>query len=286
VAEQDGPFARVGVVGLGLIGGSIALAARLAWPHLKVTGFDRHARTAARARRHAVHDVVGQLADLDGTDLLILAVPLESIAGLMPAVAGFRHQPIVTDVGSTKRDVMAAAAASGLASFVGGHPMAGRERGGLDNARADLFSGRPWLLVARDPGAHDARLVERFVAGLGATPQWTDAETHDRTMAYVSHLPQLISVALMNAAAGALDARGLSAAGRAFEEMTRLASSPSDLWHGILSRNTDFVAEALSRFVASLPAAGALTDSRWTTEAFDRAAAARGATDEGRHRRR
>jgi prephenate dehydrogenase len=278
--EQEAPFGRVGIVGLGLIGGSIALAARRAWPRATVTGFDQTSATREAARPHT--PTVDRLTDLDGSDLVVLAVPLAAMPASMAAVADFARPCVVTDVGSTKRDVIAAARAAGLIGFVGGHPMAGSERGGLDQARPDLFAGRPWLLVADDREADAARRIERFVSGLGAVPRWTDPDTHDRTVAYLSHLPQVVAVALMNAAGGALDNGEFAAGGRAFDEMTRLASSPPDLWDAILSQNADFVAEALRRFVASLPAEGDLEDGTWVREHFQRAAAARARAGEGR----
>jgi len=271
----DPPFTRIAVVGLGLIGGSIALAAQRVWPGMALVGLDHDAATAEAARRTIVHEVVDSVAELDGCDLVILAVPPAPMMDLMPALVGLTGPPVVTDVGSTKRQVMAGAAAAGLPSFVGGHPMGGSERVGLDHARGDLFEGRPWLLVKGTGDAAACAGVERFVAGLGAMPQWIDADAHDRAVAYVSHLPQLVAVSLMNAASDELGPGGLSAAGRAFAEMTRLASSPPDLWDSIFSRNADFVAEAMARFVASLPSGADLADGQWVRDAFGRAAAAR-----------
>jgi prephenate dehydrogenase len=275
VTHTDAPFARIGIVGLGLIGGSVALAARRSWPDVSILGFDQHGATAAAARQRVVAHTVEHLGDLDGTDLVLFAVPVSAVIELLPAVSRFSHAGVVTDVGSTKREVMEVAAAAGVRSFIGGHPMAGSERGGLDHATADLFQRRPWLLVAPDTATEPAKRVERFVSALGAVPHWMDADDHDRAIAFVSHLPQIVSVAIMNAAAGALDARGVAAGGRAFDDMTRLASSPSELWEGILTRNADYVAEALAAFVKGLPARENLTDPAWIRDTFDRAAAAR-----------
>jgi prephenate dehydrogenase len=282
---EDPPFSRIGIVGLGLIGGSIARAARIAWPGVTLIGFDRMDATAAAARRDVVDATVDGLPGLDGCDLVILATPLDAMIEALPALGAFRRPAVITDVGSTKRQIVEAAAAAGLSAFVAGHPMAGSERGGLDEARGDLFSGRPWFLVHGRAGDETARRVEAFVVGLGAVPHWTDADTHDRAVAYLSHLPQIVAVALMNAAAGTLDDRALSSGGRAFDEMTRLASSPADLWHGILSVNADFVAEALADFMAGLPDTGEFRDATWVRDAFDRAAAARARMIEGRSAR-
>ena len=281
MTQTDAPFSQIGIVGLGLIGGSVALAARRAWPGITIVGFDRHAATAESALRRAVSRTVDHLSDLDGSDLVLFAVPVAAMIELLPALSRFSHPCVVTDVGSTKRQVMDVATAAGLETFIGGHPMAGSERSGLDHATPDLFNRRPWLLVARDDTSEPAKRVERFVAGIGAVPHWMGADDHDRAIAFVSHLPQIVSVAIMNAAAGALDARGLAAGGRAFDEMTRLAASPSDLWEGILTRNADYVAEALAAFMEGLPTTENLTDAGWIKDTFDRAAAARARAREG-----
>jgi prephenate dehydrogenase len=275
VTQTAAPFSSVGIVGLGLIGGSVALAARQAWPGITITGFDQRAAVADVAARRVVSRTVTHLSDLGGSDLIVLAIPVAPMLELLPTLSRVSAHSVVTDVGSTKREVMDRAAAAGLPAFIGGHPMAGSERGGLDHATPDLFSRRPWLLVAHDTASDAARRVEQFVSGLGAVPQWIEASDHDRAIAFVSHLPQIVSVAIMNAAAGALDGRGLAAGGRAFEEMTRLASSPSDLWEGILTRNADYVAEALAAFVRGLPTDRQLIDAAWIKDTFDRAAAAR-----------
>lgn len=273
----DPPFSRVGILGLGLIGGSIALGARRAWPKITLVGFDRSRETLDAARGTVVHETVTNLGALASCDLIVLAIPVNAIVELMPALARVETRAVITDAGSTKRQVIAAARAAGVVSFVGGHPMGGSAHVGLEFARPDMFTARPWLFVSQTgtPPAAASRL-DRFARGFGATPHWFDADSHDRAVAYVSHLPQLMSVALMNAAESSLAAGGgLTAVGRAFTEMTRLASSPPDMWVDIMANNGDFVAEALKAFVANLPAGSDLRDGRWVRERFGRASIAR-----------
>jgi prephenate dehydrogenase len=269
------PFERVGVVGLGLIGGSVALRVRAIWPAAIVVGLDRPDCLAEADRRGAIHERASALEDLRGCDLVVLAVPLSALLEIVPRLTVLDSRTIVTDVASTKRQVMAAGRASALPAFVGGHPMAGAERAGIAHARADLFVDRPWLLVDGTGGTVVAARVEAFVLALGAWPRWIDAEMHDRCVAYVSHLPQLVAVALMNAAADGVGADGLRMAGPAFSDMTRLASSPPALWQGIVPANADFIAEALGRFMRDLPGGVDLARDGWVREAFDRAGAAR-----------
>jgi prephenate dehydrogenase len=249
------PFARIGIVGLGLIGGSIARGARRAWPRVSIRGVDRQGVVDDACRRGAIDGGGTAITDLLGVDLLVLATPVPDIVAGIHLAARAGPWAAVTDVGSTKRQILAAAESAGLSTFVGGHPIAGAERGGADEARADLFEGRPWVLV---PGsAVDASIIARvdaLVRGLGGFPRRLDAETHDRVMAYVSHVPQLLASALMLVAGDAVGDAGLAASGRGFADMTRLASSSADVWHGILTSNADFIAEALSAVAAALPA--------------------------------
>ena len=255
-ANAAPPFRTIGIVGLGLIGGSIALASRRAWPDAAVVGVDHRADVTDAARgRGAITDARARLEDLRDVDLIVLAVPVPDIAALVAAAGRASLAGLVTDVGSTKRHIVAAADACGL-RFVGGHPIAGAATGGLGNARADLFERRDWLLVPDGASDADVDRLGRFVLGLGGVVRRMQADAHDRLMAYVSHLPQLLATTLMTTAAGAVGKEGLAAAGPGFADMTRLASSPADIWRGILATNGDYIAEALRALADALPLAG------------------------------
>jgi prephenate dehydrogenase len=264
------PFGHIGIVGVGLIGGSIAAALRAAWPQVEITGIDRPEVLAEAAARALVDTPGRSVDDLAEVDLIVLATPVPGILDLIPAVARLGTHAVVTDVGSTKRHILRAAAHADLFHFIGGHPVAGAERPGLEHARADLFTGQPWILVPGPSPDEDAvTRLEYFVRAMGAVPRRLDADTHDRTMAYISHLPQLLAVALMNTAGGAVGEAGLALSGRAFGEMTRLASSPADLWGAILATNADYVAEAAVALVSELPTRAArLGVTRWIEETF------------------
>lgn len=266
--QSDPPFGRVGIVGLGLIGGSIAAGARRAWPGIRLVGVDRPAVAADGLARGMVDEVRERAEALADVDLIVLSAPVPEIVRAIGALDQAGRVPFVTDVGSTKRRVMAAASKARFA-FVGGHPVAGAAHAGLDYARADLFQGQPWLLVPDERTTEPAvRRLETFVSGLGAVPTRTDAVTHDRVMAYVSHLPQLLANALIRTAGSAVGTDGLAASGRGFADMTRLASSPADMWRGILETNADFIAEAVEAFIAALRSTGAVVDD---AGAFDEA---------------
>jgi prephenate dehydrogenase len=269
------PFTTLGVAGIGLIGGSVALGVREIWPSVRITACDHPARIEEGIRRGVVDVVAHTPADLALCDVIVLAVPTTAMKEFIDGLASAEVQGLVTDVGSTKRHIMDAALEARLPRFVGGHPMSGAERGGLDHARSDLFRGRVWLLIEGAASA-DRQLTETIVRALGGVPRWMTADAHDRVMAYVSHLPQLLSTMLMNVAVDQVGMEGLACAGPGFTDMTRLASSPADVWQGILTENADFMDEALRAFGEALPGMADLRSVDWIREAFLRASASRG----------
>ena len=254
-ASEPPPFARIGIVGLGLIGGSIALAARQIWPSSLVVAVDYKDVLETAMRLHAIDVAADDLIVLAEVDLVVLAAPVsENIRRLGELDDAIPQAAIVTDVGSTKRTTMAAARALARRfTFVGGHPLAGAAVGGLENARPDLFRGRPWLLTPRDDGSVEAvEKLTRFVSAFGATPRLIDSAAHDRLMAFLSHLPQLTASALMQVIGDAVEAEGLMLAGRGLVDTTRLASSPTGIWRDIAASNASEIGPALDGLIDTL----------------------------------
>jgi prephenate dehydrogenase len=250
----DPPFKSVSVVGLGLIGGSIALAVRERWPATRLTGVDRKAVLAHALGSGAIDRSAGSAADASDADLIILAAPVRQNLKLLAEIAQrLPAASIVTDVGSTKRGIVDTAAALACASFVGGHPIGGAEQGGFGFARPDLFNHRPWIFTPAPstPPALVDRLFE-FAQGLGARPSTMDATEHDRVMAFLSHLPQLTASALMDVIGSSAGGSALRLAGRGLVDTTRLASSPAETWRDVCATNADAVAEALDQLIARL----------------------------------
>jgi prephenate dehydrogenase len=269
-------FERIAVVGCGLIGGSLAMAARRRWPGAVVIGVDRREVLDIALRLAAVHEGDEQLGTAAGADLIVLAAPvrqnIEILHRLPSCVPG---AALVTDVGSTKATTIEAAAAlPERLCFIGGHPLAGAASGGIEVARPDLFAGRPWLLAAADDRTdhHIARL-EAFVTGIGAIPRRLPAERHDRLLAYLSHLPQFAASALMHVAGEHAGVDGLALSGRGLHDTTRLASSPAEIWRDVAATNRDHVAAALADLIAVLEGmrrdlgAGATIDEVFTSAA-------------------
>ena len=243
---------RLAVVGTGLIGTSVALAARRSGTECR--GFDADEGTLARAAALGAFDRAGSLADaVAEAELVVVAVPVGAAPAVVAEVlAAAGAGTVVTDVASTKR----ALAAIGDPRFVPGHPIAGGATGGPARAAADLFDAATWFLTPTDASAPESlALVERFVVSLGARPVRTAADAHDRMLALTSHLPHAIANALMLAASA--DETALAHAGASFREMTRVAGANPPLWTDILLANRDEVDSALAAFRASLDALAA-----------------------------
>jgi prephenate dehydrogenase len=247
------PGPTVAVVGLGLVGGSIARGlTRAGW---RVLGVDRAGPLrAARAAGAIAEAHRSPLEAARQAGLVVLAAPPRANLALLRRMARLRPAPVVTDVGSVKGAICAEAGRLGLAGFVGGHPMAGAERAGFAASRPDLFRGRPWVLVHEEAARGAARRVRALVRALGGRVVRLGAADHDRAVAFVSHLPQLVSWALLRAAVeDPVARRHLQVAGPGFADMTRLAASPRRLWDDILAQNRPQVARALAAFRRALP---------------------------------
>jgi prephenate dehydrogenase len=267
VEGQKPVFDKIGIVGLGLIGGSIALAAREIWPSSLVVGVDCKDVLETAMRLHAIDVAADDMVVLAEVDLVILAAPVRQNIALLEQLDEHVRQPaVVTDTSSTKRAIVEAARAlPPRFRFVGGHPLGGAAKGGLEYARADLFTGRPWLLTPASDGSGDA--VDKlfaFVSALGAEPRVVSVAAHDRMLAYLSHLPQLTASALMQVIGEAVGEEGLALAGRGLVDTTRLASSPSGIWTDIAATNAGELRAALDGLIA------VLTDLRADVDQGDR----------------
>lgn len=269
-------FGKVAIVGLGLIGGSIARAVRQAWPASLVIGVDRNDVLERAMALHAVDVGADDLGMVSEADLVVLAAPVEeniaAVAALPELVAG---GTIVTDVGSTKRAIVdAARALPDRLAFVGGHPLAGAARAGIEHGSPEMFRGRPWILTPADDRHGEAvdRLVA-FVTTLGAEPRLMTATEHDALVARLSHLPQLAASALMTVIGEGVGEAGLELAGRGLVDTTRLASSPGSVWGDICRTNADEIGAALDAYLAALTDLRRALESPGVVEAlFDRAA--------------
>jgi prephenate dehydrogenase len=259
-------FRRVAILGTGLIGGSFALALRKHSPDTVVNGWDKEHVLRHAAERGAIHEGFSDLSQaVQGADLIYMALPVGHTIELLPELAKVAPAgALVTDASSTKRSVCAAARESfwvNDAYFLGGHPMAGKEISGIAAADAELFRGSKYALIRQPTGAragepHGARVANflGLLSKLGAEPVWLDAEAHDRAAAIVSHLPQLLAVALAGVVREQTDETGLpvTLAGRGLRDALRLAGSPYSVWRDIILTNSDNLDRALSQLILAL----------------------------------
>jgi prephenate dehydrogenase len=271
---------RIAIVGVGLIGGSIGLAARERL-EADVSGFDRsEAALRTAVERGALDRVCGSAVEaLEHAEAAFVAVPVGALTEVVSEVlAAAPPDCIVTDVGSTKRAVIAAHADP---RFVGGHPLAGAETSGVEHARADLFDGATWYLTptATTSGLLYDRLY-RMLHALGARPAAIDGDEHDAILAAVSHLPHVFANVLVSQAARALSSEGerLPATGPSFRDATRVAGASSQIWTDIYLSNGDVLAALIDRVVKELGAvrdALSRSDAGWIASWNDASAADR-----------
>jgi prephenate dehydrogenase len=267
---------KLALVGTGLIGASVALAARRADGSTTVAGWDPDPESRALAAEREAVVAAGSAAEAaDGADLVVVAAPISQLPRVVSEVLEAAGEATVTDVGSTKAAVCAAA--GGSTRFVGGHPIAGAEVRGPGAARADLFDGATWFLTpltATDPDRY--RLVHGFVGSLGAVPVAVDPSAHDRLVALTSHVPHVLANLIVNGA-GASKVEGhdpLAAAGGSLRDMTRVAGANPRIWVDIFLENATAIREALAdhrrrleQVESALEAGDAGFIARWIAEA-------------------
>ncbi len=248
-------FERVAVVGLGLIGGSIALAVRRTWPKALVIGVDDKAVLERAMVQHAIDIAAADLEVVSGATLVVLAAPVQENMRLLEKLDRvIEESAIITDVGSTKREIVGCASQlPDRFTFIGGHPLGGAPQSGIAYARPDLFAGRPWLFTPTSDSPDTAvDLLQQFVSAIGATPHVMTADEHDNLLAYLSHLPQLTASALMSVVGNNAGAEGLALTGRGLADTTRLASSPPTIWRDICATNADEIRGALDSLIKEL----------------------------------
>lgn len=242
---------NVAILGVGLIGGSIGLAAKKRLD-AEVAGFDPDQGTLEQALAVGAIDrsAPSVAAAVAGAELVFCAAPVARLPGLVAeALSASDEEATVTDVGSTKRELIAQLPGGREGErFIGGHPLAGAETAGVENARAELFEGARWYLVPTSSSsgvAYDR--LQRAVASLGARPQAIDAESHDRVMATVSHLPHVLANVLVQEAGETLvsEAERMPEVGPSFRDSARVAGANPAIWADIFATNREAVARGI-----------------------------------------
>jgi prephenate dehydrogenase len=249
-------FQRVAVIGVGLIGGSFALALKEARACGHVVGVGRSPENLKAALSRGAIDAVG--TDVSDCDLVLVSAPVAQFPRIFSLVAEtLKTSALITDGGSTKRDVIAAArqALGGkIAQFVPAHPIAGGEQNGAAAARADLFRGKRVLITPLEENGKDAVAgIKRAWEACGAKVSAMSAQEHDDVLGTVSHLPHLLAYALaQDVATRPNAARLFEIAGAGFRDFTRLASSNPEMWRDICMANRDVLLAELDRFMEKM----------------------------------
>jgi prephenate dehydrogenase len=268
----------VAIVGTGLIGASFGLALKAAGFEGRVVGVSSPPALKDALECGAIDEALPLVEAVASADLVYLSQTISRILETLRVIGPcLRRETLVTDAGSTKSRIVAQARRCLRgAQFLGGHPMAGKEKRGPAAAEATLFSGRTWILTPTAPAEMEtpaARELVFWIRKIGAVPLILTPEEHDRVVSLTSHLPQLLSTALAATLSVRLTApEHLKAAGPGLADMTRLASSSYDLWRDILETNRAAVDEALAAAIAELEGlrAGLTTDEM--RRAFEAAA--------------
>jgi prephenate dehydrogenase len=262
---------NVAIVGTGLIGASFGLALRKAGFDGAIVGVSS-APAIADALAAGAIDRAAPLAEAVGdADLVFLSQTigriLDTIRHLDPIV---KAGALATDAGSTKQEIVDTALQSlTRCRFLGGHPMAGKERRGATAADADLFAGCTWVLTPMEQD--DTSEFVEWLRRIGANPVTLSPEEHDRVVSFTSHLAQMASTALASTVSDAVDSNSLRVAGSGLSDMTRLALSSYELWRDIVSTNSDAIDKALSLYIQKLEHMRENLRTRQLQEEFDRA---------------
>ncbi len=258
MSEATG-FRRAAILGTGLIGGSFGLALRRSHPQVAIAGWDKPAVLDRALELGAITEITSSLESAVGdADLIYVALPISVTLESLPLIsAAAKAGALVTDACSTKSVIchLAAKVFGARARFLGGHPVAGKEISGINRATPDLFCGARYALIAAAED-DDARIVQftALVRQLGAEPMFCDAETHDWAAGVVSHLPQLVAIALSRVVLDETDETGLPASlsGSGLRDTVRLAGSPYAVWRDICLTNSENIARSLDRVSQAL----------------------------------
>jgi len=266
----------VAIFGVGLIGGSFALAIRKAGFSGRIIGVSSAGTIRRALELRVIDEGLPAREAAHEADLIYLSQPILQIADSLDELNGWvRPEALITDAGSTKTMIAdRAATAISRCQFLGGHPMAGREKRGVDAAEADLFRGRPYVLTPPSQAELDtpmARELAGWIQRIGACAMVLSPEEHDRIVAFTSHLPQLGSTALAAMLADRTEPKS-GVFGPALSDSTRLALSSFDIWGDILATNKDAIREALSGYIAMLEEFSRVLETQSMRDHFERGA--------------
>jgi len=255
--ESDFSFNRISIIGIGLIGGSLGLALKEKKPNFKVVGIDKQEIIEKAIARGAIDEGTVNLEEgIKEADIIIIATPVKTILNILTQINPFvKKGCLVTDTGSTKAKINETAnqVLPQDIHFIGGHPMAGSEKYGIDSASPHLFQDKTYILTpAHKSNFRALEKISLLIKMIGAKKLILDPPEHDRIVGGVSHLPQIMAVSLINMVSELVqkenDNNYFKAVGEGFKDMTRIASSPYKMWEDICDTNQENILEMIREF--------------------------------------
>ncbi|MEA2022125.1 MAG: prephenate dehydrogenase/arogenate dehydrogenase family protein [Candidatus Caldatribacteriota bacterium] len=255
--NEEGEFKKITIIGVGLIGGSLGMAIKAGGMNGRIVGVDKLRIIKKAIALSAIDQGTDNLLEgIQNADLIIIATPIGAILKLLAEIAPhLKEKCLVTDTGSTKTEIMKEAnrILPSYIDFIGGHPMAGSEKFGINAASIQLFKKKPYILIPQNKLNQKAlEKIYGIINMIGAYPLKLDAKEHDRIAAAVSHLPQLIAISLVDLSGSLAEKENnenyFKASGSAFDDMTRVASSSFEIWKDIYATNNEIVIEMIGKF--------------------------------------
>lgn len=243
-------YKRIAIIGLGLIGGSIAKAIKKADAEIKISAFDYPAILDKALEDNVIDESLKNYVGSLNSDIIFLCLPVfDSLNLFKELVPQLKENQILTDVCSVKGSfskIWSSHNSKGI--YIGGHPMTGKENGGYENSDSLLFENAIYILTNGDVKSNEFQAFSSLIESLGAHVTYLDAEVHDLIIAEVSHLPQLVATSLVNTISQHQNLNSLSFAAGGFRDMTRIASSPFNVWESIIKHNKEKILSALNSF--------------------------------------
>lgn len=247
----------IGIVGLGLMGGSIGLSLKKIYPHISIIGYDHNLTHIKEAKDlHLIHKFAQNIEEIWQCDLAILAIPVDGIISIIKQIDHIPATTTIIDMGSTKKLICDSIPSAIRSNFVATHPMTGTEKNGPTAAINGLYSGKTVVLCdVEKSGAHQQEVVKNLYEALGMNIIYMDSTSHDQHAAFISHMPHAISYALANTVMRQEDPKSIVAlAGGGFRDMSRIAKSSPAMWESIFRQNRTNVLDSIAHFKQELDA--------------------------------
>ncbi len=246
---------NVGIIGLGLMGGSFALAMKKVYENCRVLGYDHNDQHCIEALELGIADrITDELEEFSNLDLIVLAIPVDGIVAVLQELTFVSGHTTIVDLGSTKKLIVESVPPSIRKNFVAAHPMTGTEKFGPGAAQEDLYRGKAVVLCDLEESGEEQRsLAKKLFGDLGMKIFYMNAEDHDRHAAFISHMPHALSYSLANAVMKQENPRAIIAlAGGGFKDMSRIAKSSPNMWTDIFRQNKENLILAIECFKGEL----------------------------------